>query len=103
MVAMVVIKCPETDREIPTGIVTDLARVHRLVGRDAGGLLAFAHQRGSDSRGRGPLRPANDNNRHFWNGAFVRRRPAEMMAGLSVSRLDATERCRSPILSGCPD
>ena len=26
MVTMVVIKCPETDREIPTGIVTDLAR-----------------------------------------------------------------------------
>ena len=32
MVAMVVIKCPETDREIPTGIVTDLARVNRLLG-----------------------------------------------------------------------
>jgi hypothetical protein len=32
MATMVVIKCPETDREIPTGIVTDLARVHRLVG-----------------------------------------------------------------------
>jgi hypothetical protein len=32
MVAMVVIKCPETDREIPTGIFTDLLRVHRLVG-----------------------------------------------------------------------
>ena len=32
MVTMVVIKCPETDREIPTGIVTDLARVHRLAG-----------------------------------------------------------------------
>ena len=30
MVAMVVIKCPETDREIPTGIVTDLARFDRL-------------------------------------------------------------------------
>jgi len=32
MVAMVVIRCPETDREIPTGIFTDLLRVHRLVG-----------------------------------------------------------------------
>ena len=30
MVAMVVITCPETDREIPTGIMTDLARFHRL-------------------------------------------------------------------------
>ena len=30
MVTMVVIKCPETDREIPTGIVTDLARFDRL-------------------------------------------------------------------------
>jgi hypothetical protein len=32
MVTMVVIKCPETDREIPTGIMTDLARFDRLVG-----------------------------------------------------------------------
>ena len=28
MVAMVVIKCPETDQEIPTGILTDLARFY---------------------------------------------------------------------------
>ena len=26
MVTMVVIRCPETDREVPTGIMTDLAR-----------------------------------------------------------------------------
>ena len=32
MVTMVVIKCPETDREIPTGIMTDLARFDRLEG-----------------------------------------------------------------------
>jgi hypothetical protein len=32
MVAMVVIKCPETDREITTGIFIDLLRVHRLIG-----------------------------------------------------------------------
>ena len=30
MVAMVVIRCPETDREVPTGIMTDLARFDRL-------------------------------------------------------------------------
>ncbi len=30
MVTMVVIKCPETDREVPTGIMTDLARFDRL-------------------------------------------------------------------------
>ena len=30
MVTMVVIKCPETDQEIPTGIITDLARFGRL-------------------------------------------------------------------------
>lgn len=30
MVTMVVIKCPETDQEIPTGIVTDLTRFDRL-------------------------------------------------------------------------
>ena len=30
MVAMLVIRCPETDREVPTGIVTDLARFERL-------------------------------------------------------------------------
>ena len=36
--------------------------------------------------------------------AFIRVGPlAEMLAGLSVSGLEATERCRSPILSGCPD
>jgi hypothetical protein len=32
MVTMIVIKCPETDQEIPTGIMTDLARFDRLVG-----------------------------------------------------------------------
>ena len=32
MVTMVVIKCPETDQEIPTGIMTDLARFDRLEG-----------------------------------------------------------------------
>ena len=32
MVTMVVIRCPETDREIPTGIMTDLARFGRLKG-----------------------------------------------------------------------
>ena len=36
--------------------------------------------------------------------AFIRAGPlAEMLAGLSVCRLDATERCRLPALSGCPD
>jgi len=32
VVTMVVIRCPETDREIPTGIVTDLVRFFRLEG-----------------------------------------------------------------------
>ena len=32
MVTMVVIKCPETDLEIPTGIMTDLTRFDRLEG-----------------------------------------------------------------------
>lgn len=35
MVAMVVFKCPETDREVPTGIMTDLARFYRLGDGDA--------------------------------------------------------------------
>lgn len=30
MAAMVVIRCPETDREVQTGIVTDLVRFGRL-------------------------------------------------------------------------
>ena len=30
MATMVVIKCPETDREVATGIITDLTRFSRL-------------------------------------------------------------------------
>ena len=28
MVCMVVLRCPETDRKVPTGIMTDLARFY---------------------------------------------------------------------------
>ena len=30
MATMVLIKCPETDLEVPTGIITDLKRFNRL-------------------------------------------------------------------------
>jgi hypothetical protein len=30
MAAMVVIRCPETDREVPVGVSTDLLNFHRL-------------------------------------------------------------------------
>ena len=51
MAAMVVIRCPETDREVQTGIVTDLVRFGRL------------------GSGQAEIDCPHCNQRHVWNKA----------------------------------